>query len=114
MNWFEVVKYREIVKPTKTDRLRRWDYEQGQKFYTSKPYIKMVSIIHKLSTMKYSPKMYKFLQSIAYNYAVNSANNDKKQHDKTEIKRAMDKLEMAWKIDTGQTQWNKILGWFGI
>lgn len=118
-DWWAIIKYKDIIKPTLLDRVRRWDYEEGQKYYQSDSYQKLLLTLLKLSNMKYTPKRFKMLASIAFAEMKKDGDLEAAtaQHEQNEIKAILDKLETAWNVETNQTlskYWPKILEWFGI
>ena len=118
-DWWAIIKYKDVVKPTLLDRVRRWDYEQGIKFYESDAYQKLLKTLMKLSRAKYTPRNFKAVATIAFNIMNQEGDIDisHEQHKQNEIKAILDKIETAWNIETNQTlskYWPKILEWFGI
>ena len=118
-DWWTIIKYKDVVKPTLLDRVRRWDFEAGQKFYESDSYQKLLQALLKLSNMKYTPQRFKMLASMAFAEMKKEGNLDAatEQHEQNEIKAILDKLETAWNVETNKTlsrYWPKILEWFGI
>tara|TARA_R110002050_G_scaffold75215_2_gene161315 strand:- start:845 stop:1204 length:360 start_codon:yes stop_codon:yes gene_type:complete len=118
MNWFDILKYKDVVKPTTFDKLRRWDYEAGKKLFQSNPYKKLLITLQKLSTMKYTPTKFKYLASLMHQEIskVGDIDENAKEHYQNEVKAALDKLNTAWQIETNQSlnkHWVKMVGWFG-
>jgi len=118
-DWWTIIKYKDVLKPTFLDKLRRWDYEQGKNFVQSDTYQKLLKTLLKLSTMKYTPRNFKALASIAFNEMKKEGNIEAldEQHEQDEIKALLDKIQIAWNVETNQTlskYWPKILEWFGI